>query len=211
MSRHLADALGISIEPTPEGERNRITKDKLETYGIVGKDSEILPVVEVSSISIPKNTPITTVEFFQERNANTVLRNVEFPNKNKAFNINCIAVELNLNLGENMQETLAMMNFFLENSVLKTKWMRTEQLSIPLKGCVPFVIEFDGEKYTTRIVRDGFVMEEGIKIPMNGEFEATIHPAQGYKTHQSNINPAPNAENEIRLVLMGYSIQTPVV
>jgi hypothetical protein len=213
MSSRLNDVLGINIEPTAEGERQRITKDKLEAYGIAGKEYDAVPVAEVSVVKVAKATQLASMEFFREHNAKSAIRGVEFPNKSKAFMIDCIAVDVDVNLGANDQANLKALQFFLKNSLLKTKLNRADHLSIPLSECVPFAIEFDGENYTKRIVRNGFMIEgDGVKIPMNGEFEALIIPAQGYTTHATVVNPAETgSENEFRIILKGYSIQTPVV
>jgi hypothetical protein len=152
----LADELELNLEITEKGTSAKLTKDKLEAYGIAGKEYEALPVAEVSTVSIPKNTVLQPMNFFGEKNAKSAIRSVEFPNKTKAFNIKCICVDMDMNLGADEQETLKILRYFLKNSVLKTKLNRADHLSIPLDQCVPFGIEYDGEQYKTRLVRNGF-------------------------------------------------------
>jgi len=209
MSR-LSDDLGIDLKPSEEGVKVKNTRELLDQYGVQGKQVDILPVAEQSTIVLQPGEVIQTANFFAGKSPSNSNRSIEFPHKTKAFNISYIAVDVDINLAENKQETLKALQYFLKNSTIKTKWMRGDHLSVPLSECVPFVIEFDGHKYTTRVVRTGFYIKDGIKIPMNGEFEVEFVPAPRYSTHATAVNPEPEQPNVIRLTLIGHSLQVPV-
>ena len=209
MSR-LADELDLQLESTAEGQSVKATRELLEQYGIKGKQFDALPVVITSSVVLEPDTVVQPIEFFIGDNKLNANRNVSFPAKTMAFNIQYITADVDVNFGENKQETLELMRHFLKDSVIKTKLMRGDHLSIPLIDAVNCVIEHDGEKYTERVVRVGFKINYGIKIPLNGEFEAQLIPAPNFKTHPTAVNPIAGKPNEIRLSMHGYSLQTSV-
>ncbi|MDR0926387.1 MAG: hypothetical protein LBO69_01300 [Ignavibacteria bacterium] len=63
-------------------------------------------MAEVSTVSIPKNTVLQPMNFFGEKNHKSAICSVEFPNKTKAFNIKCICVDMDINLGADEQENV---------------------------------------------------------------------------------------------------------
>lgn len=206
MSR-LADELGLQVETSPEGEQRNSTRADLEQYGIKGKTVDVTPVAEQSVIVLKPDTVIQTALFGSQTSPSNSNKSVEFPNKTKAFNFSHISVDLDINLGADEQTSLKQLQYFLKNSTIKTKLNRRDHLSIPLAECVPFVIEYDGTALTKRIVRTGFAIREGIKVPLNGEFEVQLVPAPDYKTDATVVNPSPEQPNVIRLTLHGHSLQ----
>jgi hypothetical protein len=145
-----------------------------------------------------------------------------FPNKEKAFNIDMIAIDpvINFDLGKTTGETptdvvdeqlnLRKLAGYLRNSLFQLRVGGADNLEIPLSELVTFAIEYNGDKWTRRMVRNGYKLNNSLKIGSDTRFTATIISAEGYYTHNETVNPLPEPENQINLKLFGFSLGLPV-
>ena len=92
------------------------------------------------------------------------------------------------------------------NSVVRTHLNRVDGIAIPLEHCVPYAIEYDGEKYTKKLIRNGFKLPAPIQVNMGGDLKVTIEPGGGFKTDATASNVDPLGPNRITTTLIGTSI-----
>ena len=178
-------------------------KQRLDTYGTDDGGYERTPCAAVSVVYFQKGETITRKEFFREKNKVSSLPNVEFPLKTSAMDVLSIRVDVDVNFSDTKQASLEKEYHFLKDSVVRTTVRKVEGLEIPLEHCVPYVIEFDGENFTKKMVRNGYNLPAPVKLGSIDEFQIVIEPAPGYAADVTAGNVDPAGPNSIRIGLLG--------
>ena len=178
----------------------------LEMFGIDGKEYDQMAVAYPSVLIFGKNEVIGRRECFRGHNIDAALPNLEFPLKTHALEIDTIRVDVDINFDADKQKSLELERYFLQNSVLCSKLNRVDGIIIPLEHCVPQAIEYDGENYTKKVIRNGFKLPAPIQVNMGGNLAIAIDPGSGFKTDATSSNPDPLGANRITVTLIGRSI-----
>jgi hypothetical protein len=206
MNSTLKDRTELTV--TVEGESFIDVRRRLSAYGKGQKNYDFRQTIEHSTAFIPKETVVTSMEFFTGKKTDTV----RFPDDANAYDFEGIRADVEVNLGADEQKTLAAMLHFLRNSTVTIRVDRNERMRLPLDQVVPFVINYVDGKYTKQEVREGFVFDELLKLQTAGNLQISVEPAPGYKTDKDasigvpEINNGAVGDNYVRISLFGTSI-----
>lgn len=207
MSISLRDAARAELLITPEGQQFLNALEKLRSFGKGPRIYDFRQIVERSTAFIPVGTVITPMEFFTGRKNDTA----RFPDEARAYEIEGIRADVEVNLGKDQQETLQKLQHFLRNSTVTVRIDRTERLSLPLDQIVPFVINNVDGKWSRQEVRPFFALDT-LLLQSSAVLQISIDPAPGYTTDATATVGVPvldaegNGANYVRVSLFGTSI-----